>query len=105
MKAVPIRVIIPGMVTVGMLLLPWLDRSDSRHPAKRRWIIDMALALILLIGVLTLKGLLLNVCVLYVLRKSACSLRYLREITLREITLREIATKKIPNPGLDQNSG
>lgn len=51
-------VIIPGMVTVGMLLLPWLDRSDSRHPAKRRWIIDMALALILLIGVLTLKGIL-----------------------------------------------
>ena len=48
--------IVPTMVTVGMLLLPWLDRADSRHPAKRGWIIDVALVLILGIGVLTLKG-------------------------------------------------
>jgi ubiquinol-cytochrome c reductase cytochrome b subunit len=51
-------ILIPGMVTTGMLLLPWLDRSGSRHPAKRRWIIDMALVLILVIGTLTLKGVL-----------------------------------------------
>lgn len=51
-------VIIPGMVAVGMLLLPWLDRSDSRHPGKRRWVMDVGLLLILMIGVLTLKGIL-----------------------------------------------
>lgn len=51
-------VIIPGLVALGMLLLPWLDRSDSRHPAKRRWVIDVGLVLILLIGTLTLKGIL-----------------------------------------------
>jgi len=50
--------VIPGLVTTGMLLLPWLDRSDSRHPARRRWIIDLGIALILIIGVLTLKGIL-----------------------------------------------
>lgn len=51
-------VVIPTMVTLGMLLLPWLDRSESRHPAKRRWIIDVGLFLILVIGTLTLKGIL-----------------------------------------------
>jgi len=51
-------VIIPGLVALGMLLLPWLDRSDSRHPAKRRWVIDVGLVIILVIGILTLKGIL-----------------------------------------------
>lgn len=51
-------IVIPGLVTLGMLLLPWLDRSDSRHPAKRRWVIDVAVVLILTIGTLTLKGIL-----------------------------------------------
>lgn len=51
-------IIIPGMVTTGMVLLPWLDRSDSRHPAQRRWIMDVGVALILFIGTLTLKGML-----------------------------------------------
>jgi len=51
-------VVIPGLVTMGMLFLPWLDRSDSRHPAKRRWVMDVGLALIIGIGILTLKGIL-----------------------------------------------
>lgn len=50
--------VVPSLVTIGMLLLPWLDRVESRHPAKRGWIIDLALVLILGIGVLTLKGVL-----------------------------------------------
>ena len=49
---------IPMGMMVGMFFLPWLDRSDSRHPAKRRWIIDIAIVTILGIGILTLKGLL-----------------------------------------------
>ncbi|MEO6907194.1 MAG: cytochrome bc complex cytochrome b subunit [Abditibacteriaceae bacterium] len=51
-------VIIPVGVTLGMFLLPWLDRSPSRHPARRRWIIDLGLVLILIIGVLTLEDIL-----------------------------------------------
>jgi ubiquinol-cytochrome c reductase cytochrome b subunit len=51
-------VIIPTGVTLGMFFLPWLDRSQSRHPARRRWIIDLGLVLILIIGVLTLQGIL-----------------------------------------------
>ncbi|HEY0867751.1 MAG TPA: cytochrome bc complex cytochrome b subunit [Fimbriimonas sp.] len=51
-------VVIPGAVTVGMFLLPWLDRSKSRHPAKRQWIIMAGMAVILMIGLLTLKGIL-----------------------------------------------
>jgi ubiquinol-cytochrome c reductase cytochrome b subunit len=51
-------VIIPTLVTLGMLFLPWLDRSESRHPARRRWVIEVALVLILFIGVLTLQGIL-----------------------------------------------
>lgn len=51
-------VVIPGLISIGMLLLPWLDRSKSRHPAARQWIIYMGLAVILLIGILTLKGIL-----------------------------------------------
>ncbi|MBB6053847.1 cytochrome b [Armatimonas rosea] len=49
---------IPMGMIAGMLALPWLDRSESRHPAKRRWIIDVAIVTILGIGILTLKGLL-----------------------------------------------
>jgi len=51
-------ILIPGLVTVGMLALPWLDRSPSRHPAQRRWVIDLGLFLVLFIGTLTLKGIL-----------------------------------------------
>jgi ubiquinol-cytochrome c reductase cytochrome b subunit len=51
-------VVIPTLVTLGMLFLPWLDRTASRHPARRRWIIDLGLTLILFIGVLTLQGIL-----------------------------------------------
>jgi ubiquinol-cytochrome c reductase cytochrome b subunit len=51
-------VVIPTLVTLGMFFLPWLDRSESRHPARRRWIIDVGLAIILIIGVLTLQGIL-----------------------------------------------
>ena len=43
---------------LSMLLLPRLDRSPSRHPARRRWGMDVGLALILMIGLLTLKGIL-----------------------------------------------
>ncbi|MBS1708408.1 MAG: cytochrome b N-terminal domain-containing protein [Armatimonadetes bacterium] len=50
--------IIPGLITIGMFALPWLDRSKSRHPGKRQWVIMMGMAVILLIGLLTLKGLL-----------------------------------------------
>ncbi|MGQ9737903.1 MAG: cytochrome b [Armatimonadota bacterium] len=47
-----------GLVAVGMLLLPWLDRSPSRHPARRMWVIETGLIVIFLISTLTLKGIL-----------------------------------------------
>ena len=50
--------IVPGLVSLGMIFLPWLDRSPSRHPAKRQWIIFTGMAIILLIGLMTLKGIL-----------------------------------------------
>ncbi len=50
--------VIPGLITIGMLALPWLDRSQSRHPAKRQWIIVTGTAVILLIALMTLKGIL-----------------------------------------------
>lgn len=49
---------IPGLISVGMLLLPWLDKSKSRHPAKRGWVMVSGVAIILLIGLMTLKGIL-----------------------------------------------
>ena len=48
--------IIPGSITIGMLFLPWLDRSKSRHPAMRQWIIVTGMAIILVIALFTLKG-------------------------------------------------
>lgn len=51
-------VIVPGLVSVGMMLLPWLDRSPSRHPAARQWIIVAGTAIILMIALMTLKGIL-----------------------------------------------
>jgi ubiquinol-cytochrome c reductase cytochrome b subunit len=51
-------VIMPGLVTIGMFTLPWLDRSESRHPAHRQWAIVAGSAVILMIGLLTMKGLL-----------------------------------------------
>lgn len=50
--------VIPGGVSLGMIFLPWLDRSESRHPARRQWIIMTGIAIILMIGLMTLKGLL-----------------------------------------------
>lgn len=50
--------VIPGLITIGMLLLPWLDRSKSRHPAKRGWVMVAGTGVILLIGLMTLKGIL-----------------------------------------------
>jgi len=50
--------VIPGLITVGMFALPWLDRSKSRHPAKRGWVMLMGMGVILLIGLMTLKGIL-----------------------------------------------
>jgi ubiquinol-cytochrome c reductase cytochrome b subunit len=50
--------VVPGGISVGMLMLPWLDRSSSRHPARRQWIIVAGMAVILLIGLMTLKGIL-----------------------------------------------
>lgn len=51
-------VVIPGLVTIGMFLLPWLDKSKSRHPAKRQWIIVTGTIVVLMIGLMTLKGIL-----------------------------------------------
>lgn len=48
--------VIPGAVSIGMILLPWLDRSPSRHPARRQWIIVTGVLVILMIGLMTLKG-------------------------------------------------
>lgn len=48
--------VIPGLVTVGMMFLPWIDRSESRHPAMRQGIITIGVAVILMIGLFTLKG-------------------------------------------------
>lgn len=50
--------VIPGVIMTALLLLPWLDRSPSRHPAKRRWVIDIAIILIAAITFLTMKGIL-----------------------------------------------
>ncbi|MBS1715574.1 MAG: cytochrome bc complex cytochrome b subunit [Armatimonadetes bacterium] len=50
--------VIPGFVTVGMLLVPWIDRAKSRHPAYRHWTIVAGTAVILMIGIMTLKGIL-----------------------------------------------
>jgi ubiquinol-cytochrome c reductase cytochrome b subunit len=50
--------VIPGLVSLGMLFLPWLDRSPSRHPARRQWVIVTGMAVILMIGIMTLKGIL-----------------------------------------------
>lgn len=50
--------IIPGLVTMGMFLVPWIDRAESRHPAYRQTIIVAGTAVILLIGIMTLKGVL-----------------------------------------------
>ena len=50
--------VIPGLLTAGMFLLPWLDRSPSRHPAKRQWVIDLGLLIVFGIAILTLKGVL-----------------------------------------------
>lgn len=50
--------VIPGLIATGMLLLPWLDRSESRHPARRTWVMLAGMGVILLIGLMTLKGLL-----------------------------------------------
>jgi ubiquinol-cytochrome c reductase cytochrome b subunit len=51
-------VVIPGVVSLGMVFLPWLDRSDSRHPAMRHWVIVAGTFVALMIGVMTLKGVL-----------------------------------------------
>ncbi len=51
-------VVIPTGVSLGMVFLPWMDRSDSRHPARRQWVIVSGVAVILFIGLLTLKGVL-----------------------------------------------
>jgi ubiquinol-cytochrome c reductase cytochrome b subunit len=51
-------VVIPGIVSVGMILLPWLDRSKSRHPAMRQWVIVAGTFIVLMIGLMTLKGVL-----------------------------------------------
>ncbi len=51
-------VVVPGIVTLGMILLPWLDRSKSRHPAMRTWVIVAGTFIILMIGLMTLKGIL-----------------------------------------------
>lgn len=50
--------IVPGLVTIGMFLVPWLDRASSRHPAYRQWIMVSGMAVVLMIGVMTLKGIL-----------------------------------------------
>ncbi|MCH7905519.1 MAG: cytochrome b N-terminal domain-containing protein [Armatimonadetes bacterium] len=49
-------VVIPGVVITGMLALPWLDRSPSRRPSERRWIVGIGLAVTLTIAAFTFKG-------------------------------------------------
>lgn len=51
-------VVIPGLVTVGMFALPWLDRAKSRHPGKRQWIVFTGTLVVLMIALMTLKGVL-----------------------------------------------
>lgn len=51
-------VVVPGVVSLGMIFLPWLDRSRSRHPAMRTWVIVAGTFIILMIGLMTLKGIL-----------------------------------------------
>ncbi len=50
--------IIPGAITIGMFALPWIDKSESRHPAKRGFVIVAGVFVILLIGLMTMKGIL-----------------------------------------------
>lgn len=51
-------IVVPGMVSIGMIFLPWIDRSASRHPAARQWIINAGIVVVLMIGLMTLKGIL-----------------------------------------------
>ena len=51
-------VVAPGIITLGMIFLPWLDRSNSRHPARRTWVVISGTLIMLLIGLMTLKGIL-----------------------------------------------
>lgn len=51
-------VIIPTLISGGMFLLPWIDRGSSRHPARRQTVIFGGTAVILLIFLLTIKGIL-----------------------------------------------
>jgi len=48
--------LIPGLGIIGMFLLPWLDRGKSRHPFNRQLVVDVGLAVIIIVGVLTFKG-------------------------------------------------
>lgn len=48
--------VVPGLVTIGMVFLPWIDRSRSRHPAKRGWVMVAGAFVILMIGLMTAKG-------------------------------------------------
>ena len=50
--------VIPGLITIGMFGLPWFDKNPSRHPAKRPFAILVGTVVILMIGLLTLKGVL-----------------------------------------------
>ncbi len=50
--------IIPGLITIGMFLVPWIDKAESRHPAYRQSMIVAGTLVILLIGLMTLKGIL-----------------------------------------------
>ncbi|WP_019849167.1 cytochrome b subunit of the bc complex [Desulfitobacterium sp. PCE1] len=55
LKIVPqlLGLLIPALLVIGVILLPWLDKSTSRRPEERPWVIIGAEIVLILMVVLT----------------------------------------------------
>ncbi|MFI5386971.1 MAG: cytochrome bc complex cytochrome b subunit [Fimbriimonadales bacterium] len=50
-------VVIPGIIGLGLMFLPWIDRSPSRRPVDRQWVIDLGIVIMVVIALFTFRGL------------------------------------------------
>jgi len=50
-------VVIPGIIGLGLMFLPWIDRSKSRRPVDRQWVIDFGIVIMVIIALFTFRGL------------------------------------------------
>jgi ubiquinol-cytochrome c reductase cytochrome b subunit len=48
--------VIPGGILLMLGALPYFDKSPERHPAKRKWVMTLAAALIVVVTVLSVMG-------------------------------------------------